>query len=246
MKSYLSYLPFLKENEKDKLDIFFTKLCEEAIPRGFIGKSDQEKLWLRHILDSLLIFNKKINFGNSITDLGSGAGLPGIVLAIIKPEITISLIDFSRKKINFLINLKRDLKLHNVKVLASNADQDCSKKSDTVVFRAFQKPIVSLELALNHLKMGGQIIYWRSKSFMNEKCSEINQKIMHRLRQLGLTVIDHIMFRTPEELGDRGIYLFLKDRKTAYGFPRPFHKILSDPLNQILKEKSMINKSSLF
>ena len=238
---YSSYLPSLTEDQKQKLDLFFKSICEEAAPRGFVGKSDQETLWLRHILDSLLVFGQKnkqtnqtINWGDRIIDLGSGAGLPGVVLGIMMKNTKITLLDSSRKKVAFLLNIKQTMRLKNLEVVAANADKDFSQKNDTVVFRAFQKPIVSLELSLNHLKPKGQIIYWRSKSFMYEQNIEINKKILERLQQLGITIVNYISFNTPEKLGNRGVYILFRNTKVSDHFPRSLHDILVDPLNKML------------
>ncbi len=239
--TYSPYLPPLGEDQIKKIDLFFKRICEEAVPRGFVGKADQETLWLRHILDSLLVFsqvneqaNQAINWGDRIIDLGSGAGLPGVVLGIILKGKKITLLDFSQKKAAFLLSIKKTVKLKNLKVLASNADKNFSQKNDTVVFRAFKKPMVSLELSLNHLKPKGQIIYWRSKSFMHEQDTEVNKKIFERLQQLGITIVRHVLFKTPENLGNRGVYIFSRNTKSSNHFPRPLHDILVDPLNQIL------------
>ena len=234
-ESYSSYLPVLNKQQKTKLDAYFKMLLEEAALYGFIAKAEPEILWLRHILDSLLIFTHGVDLGETIVDLGSGAGLPGMVLAILLPEKNVSLLDSSRKKIRFLTRVKQALKLSNVSVTAANAEKD-SLKNDTVVFRAFQKPLVAFELSLNHVKTGGKIIYWRSRPFTYEKNIETKKKIVHRMKQLGIETLDRVVFKTPEQLGVRGVYLMKRESAASAPFPRSFRDILSDPLNQMLSK----------
>ena len=247
-KDYKDYLPLLTKEQKSKLDVFFSALLNEAAPRGFIGKGDKETLWLRHILDSLLILTSSIKFGEKIVDLGTGAGLPGIPLAIVMLSVkktrnaNFLLIDSSQKKIAFLEKIRKKISLGNTTIYASNAalvshaktepPKKEFEKHDTVVFRAFQKPLASFELALNHLKLGGNMIYWRSKPFLppKEENPQVHAKMIHRLNELGIRVLEHISLKAPEKLGNRGAYLIKREKKSSIKFPRPLDEILNDPI----------------
>ena len=222
------------------------------MPKGFIGKADEETLWLRHILDSLLVLNRPIEFGEKIVDLGTGAGLPGIPLAIVMLSMKKSamhekvknkrflLIDSSRKKIAFLEKIKERLSLKNTVIYASNispishANHTTKKKEfekhDTVIFRAFQKPLASFELALHHLKPKGKIIYWRSKPFLQEENYQVHEKMIHRMSELGIQVSEYVSLKTPKKLGNRGVYLVIKDKEPGFNFPRSLNDILHDPI----------------
>lgn len=82
---------------------------------NLISRGDEEKLVSRHLLDSLTLL-PFLDHG-SIIDLGSGAGLPGIPLAICRPDLSITLLDSNGKKTRFLIQVKTELKLTRLQVV---------------------------------------------------------------------------------------------------------------------------------
>ncbi|MBI3593064.1 MAG: 16S rRNA (guanine(527)-N(7))-methyltransferase RsmG, partial [Nitrospirae bacterium] len=90
----------------------------------------------KHFIDSLLYLTA-IPHGNwSICDVGSGAGFPGLPIAIVRPDITVTLIEPSRKKVAFLKHMKRLLSLNNVDVLAYRIEEVRDKFFDIAVTRA--------------------------------------------------------------------------------------------------------------
>src|SRR5688572_27594541 len=93
---YWPWMDFLIAEQKQRLDIFFRNLIEIALPLGFIGRADENTLWQRHIVDSLLLlpkFRQEFSQNCSVFDLGTGAGLPGIPLAIALPGVHFTLVD---------------------------------------------------------------------------------------------------------------------------------------------------------
>ena len=230
---YSQYLPLIDEKARSKLRLYFKMLLDKALPYGYIGKADKETLWLRHILDSLLVLNTSILFSGSIVDLGTGAGIPGIPLAIMLRDISFSLIDSSRKKIDFLREVKSALKLNNITLAAKNVGK-MNVKKDMVIFRAFQKPLVSLELSLYHVKKGGRIYYWRSRLFTETGNEAFDEKIKKRMKKFGLKIIEHKIFKVPRELGSRGIVLIEHFTDPESPYPRSMEEIKNDPLNKKL------------
>ena len=97
---------------------------------------DLESMITRHLLDSLAIL--PWIKGNRILDVGTGAGLPGIPLAIAKPEIQVVLLDSNGKKIRFLNEVKRQLNLKNIEIVQVRVENyHPSQGFDTVLSRAF-------------------------------------------------------------------------------------------------------------
>lgn len=224
---------------KDMLSSYFKLLLSNALPRGYIGDASEELLWQRHILDSLLVLQNKeiielLKNSRTVVDLGSGAGLPGIVLAIIFTNSSFYLVESMQKRCIFLNECVEDLVLKNITVINKRAE-DISKhdilenNSDVVLFRAFLKPLVSLELALNIVNQKSKVLYWRSRRFDisdNKQQSETEQ----RLDKLGFRVNSFVTLDCPEDLGSRGYYLFDFTGKPALGFPRNWSKIKNDSL----------------
>lgn len=98
--------------------------------------TDLDEMVIRHLLDSLAV--NPFLHGIQICDVGSGAGLPGIPLAIINPDKHFTLIDANNKKIRFLTQVKIELKLNNVEAVHARAEKYRPKTCfDTIVSRAF-------------------------------------------------------------------------------------------------------------
>lgn len=123
-----------------------------------------ETLVTKHILDSLTGVEPIRKLGRStLADVGSGAGLPGIPLAIMLPELNITLIERSGKRIRFLRNVQALLGLKNLNVLEADL-KNVREKYDLVTFRAF-KPIepVIMGLLMNILQENGRLVAYKGK-----------------------------------------------------------------------------------
>ncbi|MCL2490239.1 MAG: 16S rRNA (guanine(527)-N(7))-methyltransferase RsmG [Propionibacteriaceae bacterium] len=110
-------------------------LATRGIEWGLLGPREADRLWSRHIMNSaaIAVF---VPQDASVVDVGSGAGLPGIPLALTRPDLRIWLLDSLLRRVNFLELAVDELGLADrVKVLRSRAEQ-CSERFDVVVARA--------------------------------------------------------------------------------------------------------------
>lgn len=107
------------------------------------------------------------NEEQNILDLGSGMGVPGIILAIMMPDTKITLLDSNSKKTAFLLQVKIELKLDNVSVLHMRA-QECPEKFALVVTRAFASCDKIIEIAQTLLTPSGSIFAMKSAKFQEE------------------------------------------------------------------------------
>ena len=157
-------------DRKDQIDTFsrITRVSRETIAGlekyeeliikanktlNLIGKSTEKQIWERHILDSFQVIDYIDKNDKIITDLGSGAGFPGLILAIAakdrKIHVKINLIDKSQKKIKFLEDTIKKLKL-NVHVICKNIFENEKKiVGDVFVARAF-KPLSEILKLINN------------------------------------------------------------------------------------------------
>lgn len=85
----------------DRLEQYAQLLATDGLTRGLIGPNELERLWARHILNSALI-EELVPQAAGVVDVGSGAGLPGLVLAIVRPDIKVSLVDNQARRVRFL------------------------------------------------------------------------------------------------------------------------------------------------
>lgn len=101
----------------------FGELLEsEGELRGLIGPRERDKLWSRHILNSTAIVDF-LPQNASLVDVGSGAGFPGLVAAIIRPDLTVNLVDSLGRRTDWLSYVVDDLQLSNVTVHNKRAEE---------------------------------------------------------------------------------------------------------------------------
>ena len=128
----------LSTEQLDQLRVVETLLRKEASRAGGIGPNEINRLWKRHIGDSLL-FGIALRKAASCIDVGSGAGLPGIPLAIAFPEVTFDLVDRSGRRCDLIRRMLAVLKLTNCQVVHKDV-VDVDKIFDSFVSRAAMSP----------------------------------------------------------------------------------------------------------
>jgi len=137
----------------DTLKAFEALLKKEGDKRGLIGPKDLEIIWDRHILNCLPLV-EVIEENLSVADIGSGAGLPGIVLAIAREDLKITLIEPMARRVEFLAEAIEQLNLENVEIFHGRAEEIVGKaKFDIVTARAVAplEKLVKLAMPLLHL-----------------------------------------------------------------------------------------------
>ncbi|HVN48564.1 MAG TPA: 16S rRNA (guanine(527)-N(7))-methyltransferase RsmG [Bacteroidota bacterium] len=109
---------------------------------NLISRKDEENIWNAHVLHSAsLLFFLKFPAGASVLDLGTGSGLPGIPLKILMPDLKITLLDSTKKKIDAVADMVRKLELNNIHTVWGRAEDvnrkpEYSHKTDIIVARA--------------------------------------------------------------------------------------------------------------
>ncbi len=128
-------------------------LATAGIERGLIGPREGERIWERHIFNCLPV-TQLIPQGASLFDIGSGAGLPGIVIALARPDLTVTLIEPLERRVAFLSEAVDGL---NIEVIRGRA-QDVKKSADFVTARAVA-PLEKLKKMSWHMvKTGGSLL----------------------------------------------------------------------------------------
>ena len=141
----------------DKARAFAQKLANDSDDLGLLGPRELDKLWSRHILNSAVVA-ETVNPGDHVADVGSGAGLPGIPMAITLPEANFVLIEPMERRSNWMLEVIEELGLTNVEVRRARAEEVLDLKFDIVTARAVAALDKLLRLTVHLLKPGGSLI----------------------------------------------------------------------------------------
>jgi 16S rRNA (guanine527-N7)-methyltransferase len=111
-------------------------LADAGVERGLVGPREVPRLWDRHLLNCAVL-GELVPEGATVADVGSGAGLPGVVLAIVRPDLRVTLVEPLLRRTTFLDEVVDDLGLQNVEVVRGRADAlHGSRRFDLVTSRA--------------------------------------------------------------------------------------------------------------
>lgn len=149
----------ISEKASAGLERFEELLRERALPKGVIAAADAGRLRERHILDSLRAVSALRPGDSRAIDLGSGAGLPGIVVAIARPSLHVVLVEPRRARVAFLELVVEDLRLPNASVLAAPIE-DVDEQVDLCFSRAFAPLPDAWRAAVPRLREGGRLVYF--------------------------------------------------------------------------------------
>ena len=186
---------------------------------------EDDIVYLKHFYDSLTILNN-IKQGK-LLDIGTGAGFPGMVLAIANPNIEVTLLDSNNKKIKFLEYLKNELNINNVVLVhdrAENYVRNHKENFDYVTSRAVAKLRVLCELAIPALKINGKFI--AMKGYLDKELDES----LNTIDILNSSIIERKQFKLPIELSKRENIIIQKNTSNLDMYPRDYDKIIKKPL----------------
>jgi 16S rRNA (guanine527-N7)-methyltransferase len=171
-----------------------------------------------HLADSLVALElEEVARARSIADLGSGAGLPGLCLAIALPLARIRLIESNAKKCRFLVRAVEALALDNVEVVSRRVEEwvEGAQSSDLVTARALAAPEVVLEYAAPLLTVGGRLVAWRGQDG-----AQITAGARRAAARLGLEIERSIPVRPYRGSEHRHLLVALKRDVTPPDYPR--------------------------
>jgi 16S rRNA (guanine527-N7)-methyltransferase len=119
----------------DRLTAYADLLATEGTLRGLIGPREVPRLWERHLLNCAVL-ERLIPREATVADIGTGAGLPGIVLALVRPDLHVSLVEPLLRRTTFLLEAVERLDLRNAEVVRSRAEDLPAASFDVVASRA--------------------------------------------------------------------------------------------------------------
>jgi len=164
----------------DRIHAYAAFLKEAGIERGLIGPREAERIWERHIFNCLPI-TTLLKEGSIVFDVGSGAGLPGIVIALARPDLQVTLIEPLERRVEFLKEAVSGLDIEVIKGQA----QDVRATAHYVTARAVA-PLEKLKKISWHLlKTGGSLMAIKGK-LAEEEMKTVAKSLLHEVNLEGI------------------------------------------------------------
>ena len=210
----------------EKLELYKEFLIEYNKHTNLTAIKEEQGIYLKHFYDSLTI-SEYIKEGQKVLDIGTGAGFPGMVLAIMHKNTKFVLLDSNNKKIKFLTELKEKLQLDNVELIYDRAERYVKnhvEEFDMVTSRAVSDLRILTELSLPALKVKGLFI--PLKGTLDSELENSKDTI----ELLKGKILEKKEFVLPKENSARTILIIEHTETTDKIYPRSFDKILKKPL----------------
>ncbi|WP_206831330.1 16S rRNA (guanine(527)-N(7))-methyltransferase RsmG [Alicyclobacillus fructus] len=187
---------------------------------------DARDMWIKHFLDSAAIaqvpaWRQVVERKGRVIDMGSGAGIPGIPLAILWRDVSFVLCDASRKRVQFLEHVIADLGLSHVQAVHARMEElgrrpDARGSFDAAMARAVARSNVLLEYASPMLVRGGWAFLYKGPSYLGEEADDAARAArVLRARPEGVT-----SYKLLDEQGDRVIAVFRQEEDCPKRYPR--------------------------
>lgn len=231
LQNYIKdYKITLTENQYEQFQKYFELLAEWNEKMNLTAITDESGVALKHFADSLSLLNfVDIPQNSSLADVGTGAGFPGVVLKIARPDIKLTLIDSLNKRLVFLGEVCAQLGIE-AELIHSRAedgarDEKLRESFDFAVSRAVARMNVLSEYCLPYVKVGG--------AFCAMKGAQANEEFkesLNAINTLGGKLEKKYFFELPENSGERAIAVVRKVKNTPQKYPRQSGKIKAKAL----------------
>lgn len=211
----------LSDTQLEQFQIFYDYMIEMNQVMNLTSITEEDEVILKHFYDSMSVVKYyDFNQGENVIDVGTGAGFPGIPLAILLPEIQFTLMDSLNKRITFLKDVVEKCGLKNVECIHSRAeelakDEKYREKYDICVSRAVANLSILLEYCIPFIKKGGKFISYKSISSEEELSASKNAQ-----NKLCCKLKNNISFELPDTDNKRNFLIFEKFDLTASKYPR--------------------------
>ena len=215
---YIEELGVICDDDKlNKLKKYYEMLVEYNKVMNLTGITEKKQVYLKHFYDSMTIVRAiNLNNYNTLCDIGTGAGFPGLVIKIFYPHLKVVLVDSLNKRINFLSDVIKELGLTDIETVHARIEDyahNNKDKFDIVTARAVAPLNILLEYAIPITKVSSYFIAMKGKI---EDVTTYN----NALKVLNSEVKEIKEFKLPIENSDRTIYKIIKISKTNVKYPR--------------------------
>lgn len=165
---------------------YASHLANRGAELGLIGPLELPRLWTRHILNSVLL--APLLRPGRVGDIGSGAGLPGLVLAIARPDVRLILIEPMERRVDWLLQQAAELGLGNVEVVRARAEEaKIIPRLDQATARAVRALSKLIPLTIPLVRSGGELLFLKGTSVGTELGAA--SKAIHKARLVNVEVL---------------------------------------------------------
>lgn len=225
----LQYGVNLDEKALERFDIYARLLVDWNEKINLTAITDSEGIVIKHFVDSLTIFSAvEIPEGAKIIDVGTGAGFPGVAMLIARPDLKITLMDSTNKKLNVIRDILENIGLEADVVHSRAEDAGQSKEYRELYDFATARAVSNLrdlsEYCLPFVKVGGVFVSMKSAK-AEEEIDEGKKAISvlgGKIKEIKTFLLD--------DAGERNIILIEKCSSTPAKYPRPSAKIAKNPI----------------
>lgn len=213
----------LTEEQLAKLEKFYELLISWNEKMNLTRITEKEEVYLKHFYDSLTL-TKVVDLKEieTLCDVGSGAGFPGIVLKIVFPNLKITLIDSLQKRVNYLNEISKELELKDIVAIHTRCEDYARinrEKFDIVTARAVANLKMLSELCIPMVKVNGYFIA------MKANAKEEIKESKNILNELSSKIEEVNEFNLPKEESKRTLIKIKKIKETNKKYPRNIDKI---------------------
>ncbi|NQT04479.1 MAG: 16S rRNA (guanine(527)-N(7))-methyltransferase RsmG [Dehalococcoidia bacterium] len=213
----------LTPRQLEQFKVYYQELIDWNQRLNLTAITDYEEVQVKHFLDSLTVvqaFKLPLSKGMKLIDVGTGAGIPGIPLKILLPEIELVLLDATKKKAGFLEHIIQQLNLKDVEIVVGRAEEVAHKSEyrqqfDLVLSRAVAGLSALVELTLPFCAIGGRFIAQKKGSIETEV-----QSAQQAISLLGGELTDVKSIDLPEFGDRRWLVVIDKVGETPAQYPR--------------------------
>lgn len=220
----------LTDEQIKQLDLFYELLVEKNKVMNLTAITEFDEVIVKHFADSLSICSVLPGDVETVCDLGTGAGFPGIPMAIAYPNLNFTLIDSLNKRIKFLQEVVDAIGLKNVTLIHARAEEAGRNKLyrehfDLVVSRAVANISTLSEYCLPLVKVNGYFISFKSGD-ISEEISASGSAV----KKLGGSMNKPIYFTLPNTDINRSFIIINKEKNTPKAYPRKAGTPSKEPL----------------
>lgn len=219
----------LDEKALDRFDIYARLLVDWNEKINLTAITEPDEIVIKHFVDSLTVFSAiNIPEGSRVIDVGTGAGFPGVAMLIARPDLDITLMDSTNKKLNVIRDILKNIGLEanvvHMRAEEAGQNKDFREQFDFATARAVSNLRDLSEFCLPFVRVGGTFI-----SMKSARADEEIEEGRKAISVLGGKISEKKTFEL-ETAGERTIILIEKSSSTLAKYPRPSAKMAKNPI----------------